>query len=142
MIDLQYFYRDITLQRMINKIWEQYNHENHVICSKVSIFRNGEWEPVLPEYIKRLHHQQTQKKDVTQDTSAHLREPYQKIQLQEYQDFPMVDDFTTDSYKVLLASFVNEDNPRYEPDIILNYRTSRIKWGEFLHFRSQASMQV
>ncbi len=54
LVDVEYFFKDEELGRMIAKVWKKYNKHDKIICNKVAIFKNGEWEPILPEYIKKL----------------------------------------------------------------------------------------
>mmetsp|Transcript_18865 Transcript_18865/g.16297 ORF Transcript_18865/g.16297 Transcript_18865/m.16297 type:complete len:314 (+) Transcript_18865:296-1237(+) len=53
-IYLKNFYLDHALKKIIDSIWATINKENKVICKKVSIMRDGHWEPHLPEYLKYL----------------------------------------------------------------------------------------
>lgn len=50
-IELQKFYLDLTLRKMVDHIWEKFNKPDKVICNGVTIMRDGHWEPNLPEYL-------------------------------------------------------------------------------------------
>ena len=32
----------------------KHNINNKIICAAVTIYRSGEWEPVLPNYVRKL----------------------------------------------------------------------------------------
>lgn len=50
-VEMQRFYLDYTLRKMIEHIWEKYNKTDKIICDGVIIKRDGQWEPQLPEYL-------------------------------------------------------------------------------------------
>jgi len=50
-IHLKNFFLDYTLNKMIEKIWEKHNRPDKIICKRITIMRDGHWEPNLPEYI-------------------------------------------------------------------------------------------
>ena len=52
-IYLKNFYLDHALKKIIDSIWATINKENKVICKKVTIMRDGHWEPHLPEYLSK-----------------------------------------------------------------------------------------
>jgi len=35
-------------------VWPKYNVDDKIVCSKVLIGREGDWEPVIPPYVRRL----------------------------------------------------------------------------------------
>lgn len=48
---------DETLLKIIDEIWKAYNNfddKEKVIVESITVDKNGNWEPELPEYIKAL----------------------------------------------------------------------------------------
>lgn len=52
-IKLGSFYFDVTLNKIAEQVFKKYN-KNKLQCKELRIFRNGIWEPILPEYLKQL----------------------------------------------------------------------------------------
>lgn len=52
-INLKSFFLDYTLKKMIDHIWEKHNKPDKIICKRVTIMRDGHWEPNLPEYLSK-----------------------------------------------------------------------------------------
>lgn len=52
-VELQNFYLDYTLKKMIDHIWDKFNRTNKVVCNGVTVMRDGKWEPNLPEYLSK-----------------------------------------------------------------------------------------
>jgi len=52
-IELQKFCLDLTLKKIIDQVWERFNKINKIICNGVTIMRDGQWEPNLPEYLSK-----------------------------------------------------------------------------------------
>jgi len=50
-VELQKFFLDIALKKIIDHIWERFNKIDKIICNGVTVMRDGHWEPNLPEYL-------------------------------------------------------------------------------------------
>lgn len=53
LIDINNFFLDMTLKKIIDDVFVKYN-KIKLQCKEITIFRNGLWEPNLPEYLKLL----------------------------------------------------------------------------------------
>lgn len=50
-IFLKHFFLDYTLKKIIDEVWQRHNNPEKIICKRVTIMRDGHWEPNLPEYL-------------------------------------------------------------------------------------------
>jgi len=71
----------------LHRIWEKYNKFT-IQCSKVAVFKDGTWEPVLPEYLKRLFKKVYDEKIIPKLDDEIDAEPNEIIR---YDDFPMLE---------------------------------------------------
>lgn len=106
----------------------------NVQCLKVAIFKDGSWEPVLPEYIKRIY-KKTYHEPVFND-EIH-EEPNEVIR---YEDFPMLEDFSPEEYAILLKQETDDgEMPHHDTHVLLRRYDLALKWGEFMHVRNQTA---
>lgn len=53
-INIDDFVLDRTLQEIIERVWSEFNRPDNVVCSSVTIQRDGTWTPNLPPYLANL----------------------------------------------------------------------------------------
>lgn len=128
MIDLQSFYMDEDLRKIIEVIWNTYNKFS-IQCMKAAIFKDGSWEAVIPEYIKRMYRQNVEEYEnklhsVDDDI---VDEPDEIIKF----DLPLLHEFDIQEYAELL-NYEDEGEVRHHvSDVLLRRNNLTVKWGEF-----------
>lgn len=96
------------------------------------IFSDGSWEPVLPEYVKRLYKKMVSDKDTVIELPEDVPE-----EITTYGEFPMLDEFDVEEYALLWHDQVEEtDEPLRDNDILLRRYDLSLKWGEFMHVKN------
>ena len=56
-VKLGSFSFDATLSKIADQVFKKYN-KTKLQCKEITIFRNGIWEPTLPEYLKQLENRE------------------------------------------------------------------------------------
>jgi hypothetical protein len=53
-IFLKNFFLDYTLKKIIDEVWKKHNRPDKIVCKRITIMRDGHWEPNLPEYLSNI----------------------------------------------------------------------------------------
>ena len=96
---MQNFYLDENLRSIIESVWNTYNKFS-VQCSKATIFKDGSWEAVIPEYIRRMYRQNVEdyEKERKEDDDIIDDEPDEIIKY----ELPLLHEFDVEEYVELL----------------------------------------
>lgn len=84
---------DQDLRKIIDVVWNTYNKFS-VQCSKAAIFKDGSWEAILPEYIKRMYRgnlqdYESKQKLIEDDYADVIDEPDEIVKF----DLPLLHEF-------------------------------------------------
>lgn len=138
-IDLNNFFMDVTLNKIIEEIWKKYNRFT-LQCKEVTLLRTGFWEPNLPEYLKLLDKnlEKTQKKhkvisrveDIVEVKTA----KYLKKNLKWFEDY------TAEEYKELETQLMRKKFKSNKN--ILYFKTYSINMQDYSHLKNESAFPV
>ncbi|CAK61192.1 unnamed protein product (macronuclear) [Paramecium tetraurelia] len=137
MIDLQGFYMDEDMRKINEVIWNTYNKFS-IQCSKAAIFKDGSWEAVLPEYLKRMYRKNVEDYDAKQNDDDLIDQPDEILKF----ELPLLHEFDVQEYAELLEQEDEGDERHHDSDILLRRYNLQVKWGEFTQFKNQVAVSI
>lgn len=138
-IDLNNFYLDSTLVKIIEETWKKYNRVS-LQCKEITLMRNGFWEPNLPEYLKLLE-KNLSKTHKKQRVITNVDEVAQmKVADKKMKKLKFFEEFTLEEFKSLEEKLMKK---KIKPEKkILYLENYAITFQDYLHLKSDSAFTV